>query len=87
MFAQSSKLANDYIALKYGAPTKEACRSLMKQAASVIEGCKAAKSEVYAEGPKVHGARQQSRLDLLDMWEMKASAVFDNAMEMMARAA
>lgn len=47
---------------------------------------KADKNEVYENGPKVHGARQQSRLDMLDQWEMKACAVFDNANDMMVKA-
>jgi len=86
MFAQSAALTEAYINAKFGAPSKAVCRELMKQAASVIEGCKAAKSEVYASGPYVHGPRQQSQLDLLDVWQNKAEAVFDNAMEMMAEA-
>lgn len=86
MFAESSNLTNAYLELKFGKPTKEACKAVMKQAAAVIDGCKAAKQEVYDNGPKVHGAAQQSRLDLLDIWEMKASAVYDNAMDMMSKA-
>lgn len=86
MFAESAKLGNDYIALKYGSYTKADCKALMKQATSVIEGCKKAKSEVYENGPKVHGPRQQNQLDLLDVWENKAYAVFDNAQDMMIKA-
>lgn len=86
MFAQSAALTNAYINVKFGSPSKQVCRDLMKQAAAVIEGCKTAKSEIYANGPKVHGAFQQSQLDLLDIWENKACAVYDNAMEMMNKA-
>lgn len=86
MFAQSSNLTEAYVNLKYGTPSKNACRELMKQAAAVIEGCKKAKEEIYTNGPKVHGARQQSQLDLLDIWENKACAVYDNTMEMMNKA-
>lgn len=86
MFAQSAALSTAYLDLKYGVQTKEACKYVMKQAAEVINGCKAAKQEVYDNGPNVHGAIQQSRLDLLDVWEMKASAIYDNAMDMMIKA-
>lgn len=87
MFAQSSDLTNSYINLKYGVATKAACREVMMQAAAVIDSCKKAKEEVYANGPKVHGATQQSQLDLLDIWENKACAVYNNVMQMMVKAA
>ncbi len=87
MFAQSSNLTNAYINLKYGVATKQACREVMMQAAAVIDGCKKAKEEIYTNGPKVHGATQQSQLDLLDVWENKACAVYDNTMAMMVKAA
>ena len=86
MFAQSAALTNAYINVKFGTPSKAVCRDLMKQANEVIEGCKKAKEEIYTNGPKIHGATQHSQLDLLDVWENKACAVYDNAMEMMTKA-
>lgn len=86
VFAASAELSTAYLNLKFGTVTKAACKSVMDQAASVLELCKSAKSEVYANGPSVHGARQQSRLDMLDQWENKACAVFDNASDMMHNA-
>ena len=85
MFAQSAALSSAYIALTV-APTKEACKAVMKQAGAVIQGCKKAKEDVYTNGPKVHGARQHSQLDMLDIWQNKAEAVFDNAEKMMVQA-
>ncbi|NUM72742.1 hypothetical protein HUU40_00130 [candidate division KSB1 bacterium] len=86
MFAQSAALTEAYISLKFSAYTKQDCIEVAKQAARVIEGCKKAKSDVYTNGPKIHGAAQQSQLDLLDIWEMKACAIFDNASDMAAKA-
>lgn len=86
VFAASAELSAAYIDLKFGTVTKAACKVVIEQAASVIEMCKAAKSEVYENGPSVHGARQASRLDMLDQWENKACAVFDNATDMMHKA-
>ena len=85
VFAASADLSAAYINLKFGTVTKTACIAVREQAASVIEMCKTAKSEVYENGPSVHGARQQSRLDMLDQWENKACAVFDNASDMMMK--
>jgi len=86
VFALSAELSTSYLNLKFGTVTKAACKSVMEQAANVLNAIKAAKNEVYENGPKVHGARQQSRLDMLDQWEVKACAVFDNANDMMVKA-
>lgn len=84
MFAESSALTYAYINVKFGA-SRDDLMAVRKQAAKVIEGCKAAKSEVYANGPRVHGVREASRLDLLDVWETKACAVFDNCTAMLSK--
>lgn len=86
VFALSAELSTAYLDLKYGVVTKAACKAVMGQAVNVLNAIKADKNEVYENGPKVHGARQQSRLDMLDQWEMKACAVFDNANDMMVKA-
>lgn len=86
IFALSAELSTSYLNLKFGVVTKAACKSVMDQAANVLTAIKDAKGEVYTNGPKVHGARQQSRLDMLDQWEMKACAVFDNTSAMMVKA-
>lgn len=84
MFAQSAALTEAYLDLKYGTPTKDACRSFMKQAAAVIEGCKNEKSEII--GARYKSRQDVSRLDMLDIWQSKAEAAFDNASDMMFKA-
>ena len=81
MFAEAHTLTTAYLALK-GNPTKEGCAAVMHRAIVIIDGCKKAKQDVYDFGPSVHGARQHSRLDMLDIWQGKAEAVYDNAMAM-----
>lgn len=86
VFAASADLSAAYLDLKFGKATKSACKAVVDQASAVIALCKSEKSEVYVNGPSVHGARQFSRLDMLDQWENKACAVFDNASDMMHKA-
>jgi hypothetical protein len=85
-FVASTKITARYIDLKYAAATKSDWRSLMVDAGSVIKLIRAEKEAVYTDGPKVHGARQASQLDILDEREVRMSAVYDNAMNMMVRA-
>jgi hypothetical protein len=85
-FAASTEITARYINLKYAAATKSDWRSLMLDAGSVIKTIKSEKEAVYTDGPKVHGARQASQLDILDEREFRISAVYDNAMNMMVRA-
>lgn len=84
MFAASSDLTAAYLDLKYGTPTKDACRAFMKRAASVIQGCKAAKEEII--NARYKSRQDASKLDMLDIWQGKAEAAFDNASDMMLKA-
>ncbi len=86
MFGQFKALSEAYMNLRFSQRTRAGCLAVRKQAACVIEGCKAEKAEIYTNGPKVHGARQRSRLDLLDVWQGKAEAIFDNVNDMLTLA-
>lgn len=79
-------IAEQYIKLKYGNVTRADWKALMVAAGKEIEAIKAEKSDVFARYPGVHGRFQQSQLDVLDIREMKACAVYDNAMNAMAAA-
>lgn len=85
-FALSTKITERYIALKYGEAPRSEWKALMVDAGQVISAIKAEKSEIFTNGPKVHGRFQQSQLDILDEREFRMSAVYDNAMNMMVRA-
>lgn len=78
-FAAANEISRRYISAKYGETDKSGWKALAIDAAKVIEMVKAEKSEVFTNGPRVHGRRQQSQLDILDNREMRMCAVFDNA--------
>lgn len=84
MFAASADLTASYLNLKYGVVTKEACNAVMKQAANVIRGCKSEKEEI--RDARYKSRQDVSKLDMLDLWQCKAEAAFDNASDMMAKA-
>ena len=73
-------ISTRYIELKYGKASKEDWKALMKAAALEIENIKSEKSDVFKRYPGVHGRFQQSQLDVLDIREQKACAIYDNAM-------
>lgn len=75
-----------YIQLKYGKGSKVDWIDLMKAAGAEIENIKSEKSDVFKRYPGVHGRFQQSQLDVLDIREQEACAVFDNAMYEVNRA-
>lgn len=81
-FAAAANVSRQYIDLKYGNASAQDWRDLMKSAGAVLTQIKTEKSEIYANGPRVHGAFQQSQLDVLDQREFKVCAVYDNAMAM-----
>ena len=83
MFGKSVELTKAYLDVKYGNVTKEECQKVIDQANELIIECKKAKEEIYKSGPKVHGARQQSQLDMIDIWENKACAIYDNVTKIM----
>jgi len=78
-FATAAQISNRYISLKFSAASREDWMGLAKDAAKIISLIKSEKSDVFANGPRVHGAAQQSQLDVLDMREQRMCAVFDNA--------
>ena len=78
-FTASSDLVTEYINLKYSAATKAQWIALSKKAGQIISQIRDAKADVYTDGPKVHGAFTQSKLDMMDKFELKALNVFDNA--------
>lgn len=81
-----TELTTRYIELKYSvAATRDDWNTLAQSAASAIKSIKADKEAVYRDGPKVHGVRQQSRLDVLDEREFRMCALFDNASDMAHR--
>lgn len=82
----NTELTARYIDAKYHGATREALTALRKDVAVEIESIKAAKSDVFARYPGVHGRFQQSQLDVLDIREMKACALFDNVTAMIAAA-
>lgn len=53
----------------------------------IVKEIKAAKEKVYTDFPGVHGRFQQSQLDVLDIREYKACAMFDNISDMIAKLA
>ena len=75
-----------YIELKYGKASNADWVELMKAAGSEIESIKSEKSDIFNRFPGVHGRFQQSQLDVLDIREQKACAIFDNAMNEVNRA-
>lgn len=79
-------IASTYIKLKYGNATREDWRNLMVAAGKEIEKIKSEKSDVFKRYPGVHGRFQHSQLDVLDIREQKACAVYDNAMKAMVAA-
>lgn len=79
-------IASTYIKLEYGNATREDWKALMIAAGKELEVIKAAKSDVFARYPGVHGRFQQSQLDVLDIREQKTCAIYDNAMNAMVAA-
>ena len=81
-FAQSAALTEAWINIKYSSPSDEQIAAVKDKALSVIAACKGERDEVYAEierrGPTSFGRSKASRLDMLDVWQRKAEAVFDN---------
>ncbi|QDP66975.1 MAG: hypothetical protein Unbinned3138contig1000_17 [Prokaryotic dsDNA virus sp.] len=79
-------LAEQYIAAKYGNPTRADLIALRKKVGAEIETIKDEKSDVFRRYTGVHGRFQESQLDVLDIREQKASAMFDNISVMIGRA-
>lgn len=79
-------IATTYIKLKYGNATREDWRNLMVAASKEIEEIKSEKADVFKRYSGVHGRFQHSQLDVLDIREQKACAVYDNAMKAMVAA-
>lgn len=73
-------ISTRYIELKYSNASKEDWKDLMTAAASELAQIKNEKSDLFARYPGVHGRFQQSQLDVLDIREQKACAIYDNAM-------
>lgn len=79
----NTELATRYIELKYGNRTRAALLELQQDVTKELREIKAAKSDVFVRYPGVHGRFQQSQLDVLDIREQKACAMFDNIGEML----
>ena len=78
----SFELTERYIKAKYNNVSKTELIALRNDAANALTEIKSAKSEIYANGPHIHGRFQQSQLDVLDIQESKICAIFDNVSEM-----
>jgi hypothetical protein len=87
-FAKSAVLTETWINIKYAAPTAEQIAAVKRQALDVIAACKSDRETIYAEierrGPTSFGRAKASQLDLLDLWQTKAEAVFDNCDRLVA---
>jgi hypothetical protein len=81
-FGKSAALTKAWINIKYSAPNVEQIAAVKAQAIEVIKACKSDRDAIYAEidrfGPTSFGRSKASQLDMLDLWQVKAEAVFDN---------
>lgn len=78
----NTELSIRYIQAKYNIPSRAELLELQQEVAAELRAIKAEKSDVYARYPGVHGRFQQSQLDVLDIREQKACAMFDNLGDM-----
>lgn len=78
----NTELCNRYIQDKYNSPSRATLLELQQEVAAELQAIKAEKSDVYARYPGVHGRFQHSQLDVLDIREQKACAMFDNLCDM-----
>ena len=86
-FAAHARLQDAYIELKYGVQSKENAYAVRKQAIAAVNLFNAELADVYENGPRVHGAAQASRIDMLTKYRDLATAVIANCNKMAAKAA
>ena len=84
MFAQIANLQTEVNKLDEQS-TKAECIRVMKFAGKVIATLEAEIANIYS-GDKVHGARQQSQLDLIDVWKDRAYNLHNKVMNMIPSA-
>ncbi len=77
-----ANLAQRYITAKYQGATRDELIQLRNDAATEIKDIEAAKSDIYARFPGVHGRFQQSQLDVLSNRKDNARALYDNVLRM-----
>jgi hypothetical protein len=79
----NTELSIKYINAKYGNPSAFDLIELRKEAAAEIDAIREEKEDIYRKYPRAHGRFQQSQLDVLDIREQKARAVYQNVCKMM----
>lgn len=75
-------LSEKFVIARIKGATRSELLTLQDEAGKELKEIKAAKSDVYARFPGVHGRFQQSQLDVLDIRENKVCAMFDELSEM-----
>lgn len=73
----NTELSIRFIKAKFTNVSQAELFSLRKDIVVELTQIKSAKEQVYIDYPGVHGRFQQSQLDVLDIREQKACAMFD----------